>query len=362
MIIFSVIIFLIGIVLLIAKTLNNKSEEGMLSLMFTTGISLIVSSSPDFWSNIVAIVALIKNQPNIANSSIEFNIVTFIVGIILVVISFLTYLKQKNKLCILNINGYKKYSVESYMDSKKIMYYYKEREINFIDIYNKIFKKNKDNDSCECILNQLEENVKAFRNESNGLKRGYTGIAPIPFIVYAGTFLDRLKIDKYLEYNKNLSNYYESDTKTKIDYPKLELESNINELDVSIKEVTLVISLTQRIQNNDIKQFISKSNIVRLGVKNNKDNVINSVSQLKDYVNTIFDTIILVTNKLENITRINLILSSQSCLALEIGKRCVDDTRLPQIVSYQYENQNKVKYPWGIIVNGSMKKKLVKEE
>ena len=330
--------------------------------MFTAGISLILSSLPDFWSNIVAIVALIKNQPNIANNSISFNIVTFIVGVIFVVISLIMYLTQKNKLCILNINGYKKYSVENYMDSKKIMSSYKEREINFIDIYNKIFKKNKDNDSCECILNQIEENVKAFRNETNGLKRGYTGIAPIPFIVYAGTFLDRLQIDKYLEYNKNLSNYYELDSKNKIDYPKLKLESNVNDLDDSIKEVTLVISLTQKIQNNDIKQFANKSNIVRLGIKKNKDNVIISTIQLNDYVNTIFDTIITITNKLENITRINLILSSQSCLALEIGKRCVDDTRLPQIVSYQYENQSNVKYPWGIIINGNMKKKLVKEE
>ena len=42
----------------------------------------------------------------------------------------------------------------------------------------------------------------AFRNETSKITKGYTGIAPIPFIMYAGTFLNRVKINEYYEYDK----------------------------------------------------------------------------------------------------------------------------------------------------------------
>lgn len=361
MIYISVILFAIGIITLFKSFSNNKNEEGMLKLLVTTGLGLITSSSPDLWSNILAMVALVKNQPIIANNSIEFNYYTFFVGIAILVVSLIIYIKEKRKMNILNINGYKRYKIENYLINKKSEYSYKENEINFIDIYNKIFKKNLDEESCECILNQIEENVKAFRNQSEEMKNGYTGIAPIPFIVYAGTFLDRFGIDKYYEYNKNNMAYYELHSNKKETYPSLKLKTNIDSLDTSKKEVTLVISLTQKIKNEDIKQFSNNSNIIKLEVEKCKDNVIVNKNQLYNYVEIVFKNIVDISDKLGNISKINLIMAAQSCFALEVGKRCIDDTRLPQIISYQYENQNEIKYPWGIVINGKNKKKLVKE-
>ena len=40
-----------------------------------------------------------------------------------------------------------------------------------------------------------------------------------------------------------------------------------------------------------------------------------------------------------------------------MGKRSIDDTRLPQMIIYQFEAQNEVKYPWGIKINGREKGK-----
>lgn len=362
MVFISIIVLLIGIILSVKSLLKRKSEEGTLQLLVTASITLITSSFPDFWSNMVAIIALLKNQPNIAEDSLDFNYFTFIVGIIILIFCLIIYTKTSQKIKILNINGYKKYNIENYLNKKKEIYIYKENEVNFIDIYNKIFKKKLDNESCECILNQIEENVKAFKNQTEEFKNGYTGIAPIPFIVYAGTFLDRFNIDKYFEYNKTSSQYYELSSRKNENFPELNLKTDINSLDVSKKEVTLVISLTQKIKDYDIKQFVGKSNIVKFEIKNCKDNIIVNKNQLNKYVEIIFNNIVEILYKLGNVSRINLVISSQSCFALEIGKRCVDDTRLPQIVSYQYENQNNIKYPWGIIINGNNKKSIVKEE
>ena len=254
-----------------------------------------------------------------------------------------------------------KYNLEEYFDKKFSLNDYKERELNFQNIYNRIFKKRKDDESVQCILEQIKEDVTGFKNESKGLKKGYTGIAPIPFIMYAGTFLNREKIDKYYEYDKKKCLYSELSNK-KESYPRLLIDTNINNLNENKKEITLVISITQKIQDDDIKQFIRRSNVVKLHTEKIQDNIIISVKQLDEYTNLVFDTIQKIKDKLGNISKINMIISSQSCFALEIGKRSADNTRLPQIVSYQFEQQNKIKYPWGIIINSDNANKLVKEE
>ena len=83
---------------------------------------------------------------------------------------------------------------------------------------------------------------------------------------------------------------------------------------------------------------------------------------MNEYVNNIFDTIEKISQKLNNIKTVNIVCSSQSCLALEMGKRSVDSTRIPEIISYQFENQSNIKYPWGIVINGKNKGKLIKVE
>ena len=103
--------------------------------------------------------------------------------------------------------------------------------------------------------------------------------------------------------------------------------------------------------------------IVKLQLQGATDNIIQSKEQLEEYTNNVIDKIIELENSGLNITKINLIIASQSCLVIEIGKRCADDTRLPEIISYQYERQeNNKRYPWGIVINGINKGKLIKEE
>ena len=122
--------------------------------------------------------------------------------------------------------------------------------------------------------------------------------------------------------------------------------------------MVLAISLTQKISDEDLSQF-SNLDKVRIGIDSPKDNTIKSKEQLNEYKNFIIETIENISKENSNLKRIHLIYSGQSCLPLEIGKSSIDDTRLVEIISYQYERQNDIKYPWGIIINGSNKGELI---
>ena len=124
----------------------------------------------------------------------------------------------------------------------------------------------------------------------------------------------------------------------------------------------IAISITRNITDTQLKQFEEKFNIIKLEVDEPYDNKIRYKEQLNEYVNSIFDLIEKTSQMFNNIKSINVICSSQSCLALEMGKRSVDTTRIPEIISYQFENQSDIKYPWGIVINGKNKGKLIKVE
>lgn len=360
----SIIIMIIGIVATYTSAKKKEKEDSLFCILFTAGIELINNASGDFWDKMIIETAIIMGNNNLSSVTGEFNIWNFAFGIILVIVAIVIKISKKNKLCVLNINGYYKRNVEPYLKSKKtILYDYREREINFVHIYKRMFSIKKDEDSFKCILEQVKEETEAFKNETIELKRGYTGIAPIPFIMYAGTYLNRVEINKYYEFDKiDTNQYYELINRNNYMYPELKLKTELDKLDTGKKEVVVAISITQKITDQVLRQFSANSNICRLEIENPKDNAIKSVKQLNNYTNIIFTTIEKITHIVPDIKRINIACSSQSCLALEMGKRSVDSTRIPEIVAYQFESQSNIKYPWGIVINGTDKGKLIKVE
>lgn len=357
----AIIITVIGILLFIFKYIKGKTEQSFISIIFTAGLTMVSLSSENWQDTLVKIVAIINHRNDI-DKIISFNKYYFFFGIFFMLIAIGLYFYSKRKVCVLNINGYVRKKIEPYLKNKKdFRNDFREREINFVSIYNNIFCNKFDNDSFECILEEIREQVNAFKNETIEGKKGYTGIAPIPFIMYAGSFLEREKIDDYYEFDKiDSKDYYRLSDKKNKKYPKLDLQLQDENIDVNQKELVLVISITKKITDEQIKQFKNKGNVARLEIENPKDNAIKNKKQLSEYVNTIFDTIESLGQKINNIERVHVICSSQSCLALEIGKRSVDITRIPEIVSYQFENQSEVKYPWGIVINGKNKGMLIK--
>jgi len=358
-----IIIVLIGGIVAFLKIRSRKTEEGFTAILFTAGMSLIMSASSGVLDKVLVGIGIIANYQNNSMLEGDFNFWYFGLGVFLIIVSIWMYLYSKKKLYILNINGYMPKKIEEFFkDLKMANFQFKEREIDFIKIYKKMFSVNFDDESYNCIKEEIEQKVEAFKNETKEIKRGYTGIAPIPFIIYAGTFLERTKIDSYYEFDKiETQNYYKLTEKNKTNYPVLKLNTNINSINTSNNDVVLAISLTQQITEADLCQF-APLDIINMGLDSPMDNAIRSKAQLNKYNIFIFSEIEELSKKLPNLETIHLIYSGQSCLPLEMGKRSVDSTRLPKIISYQYERQQAVKYPWGIVINGQEKGNLIKAQ
>lgn len=358
----SIMIF--GVLYIGLKFIRGKKEQSFIGTILMAGIGFISQATGNWQDTLVKIVAIINNRNDINELIEDFNLYYFFLGSLLIIVAIVLNFYSKRKVCVLNINGYMRQRIEPYFKLKKdIRNDFREREINFVNIYKKIFYNRLDNESSECILEQIEEQVNEFKSETIEGKRGYTGIAPIPFIMYAGTFLEREEIDDYYEFDKiNTKNYYKLEYKKNKKYPKLKLKTKLEDLDMNKSNFVIAISITRNITDKQLKQFEEKFNIIKLGVDEPYDNKIRYKEQLNEYVNSIFDLIEKTSQMFNNIKSINVICSSQSCLALEIGKRSVDTTRIPEIISYQFENQSDIKYPWGIVINGKNKGKLIKVE
>jgi hypothetical protein len=344
---------------------KNKKENSFATVLFSNGMLLIVSSSISFFDKVLVGVAVIAQYDNAVSLAGEFNKFYFGLGCALILFSVALHLYSRKKLYVLNINGYSNMRVESYIPTIKVQNSdFKEREIDFNNIYQHLFSVKKDIDSFECIKAEIRDKVTAFRNETSKITKGYTGIAPIPFIMYAGTFLNRVKIDEYYEYDKiKTKTYYTlKDKKILNKYPELKDRTNFNNFNENKSEIVVAVSLTRRITDSHLNQFIDRANVVKIEVNNPNDNIIKYKQQLDDYVNFIMDKFEQLTRDYSNTTKIHFVYSGQSCLAFEIGKRCVDSTRIPQVISYQFENQNQIKYPWGMVINGSHKGDLVRSE
>ena len=357
----GIILAFVGIIFAIIKFRKSKKEEGFASLLFSTGIMLILSAEPTTIDKILLFIAITTKSENIQILAGTFNNYYFFTGIFLVVMSIWLNIYSKKKIYVLNINGYMVKKLENHFTKLKMSNFeFKEREIDFITLYKKMFVPALNEDAFECIKEEISQKVTAFKNESNGLKRGYTGIAPIPFIMYAGTFLEREIIDEYYEFDKIKTETYYKLSKNKNDNtPKIKINTDINSLNKSSEELVISISLTQQISEEDLSQFhnIEKVNI---GIDNPQDNTIQNKEQLFEYRNFIIENIECISKALPDLKTIHLIYSGQSCLPLEIGRRSIDSTRLPQIISYQYERQSDIKYPWGIVIHGQNKGELIK--
>lgn len=355
------IITAISLVVIFNQIKNNRKQESYATMVFGTGISVALAASSDWIDKFLVGIGVIAKYENPVELGGSFNWAFFILGCILISISIFIYLYSKKKFYVLNINAYTSRRIEDEISKlKSDNSDFREREIDVIKIYQRIFSKRLDKTSYECIKSEIDEKVLAFKYETKGIKRGYTGIAPIPFIMYAGTLLNRVDINEYFEFNKKTNNEYYSLSNKKEEYPELKIKTDLSELDISKNEVLIAISLTQKIEDNVLGQFMDKCNLVRIEVDNPKDNTIKNKIQLMNYMDIIIKTIEEIKRVIPNL-KINMVYSGQSCLALELGKAFFDETRMPTVAIYHYDFQQQVnKYPWGIIINGSDKGKLIK--
>ncbi|WP_052013252.1 SAVED domain-containing protein [Halalkalibacter akibai] len=355
------VILVIGAIIFFRNMVIQKKEQGYAAVLFTTGIVLITNAFGTFFDNVMQILTMLQSNSvedslRIQESFSDVNYTSLFIGVVLLLTGWLFSRYIQNKMFILNINGYYDRRIEGHHNELSLSTFeFKEREVDFV----RLFKINKMTPTLAATIGGLiEEKVKSYKEESRHFQRGYTGIAPIPFIALAGTQLKREKFDKYYEFDKIESQSYYSLKTDKVnrilgkpaDFPELTLKTDISKLDIKKKEAVIAISVTQNILDADLKQF-AQAEIVNLSLDGPCDNAIRFERQLISYRNQIVDTIYAIKEQMQGLELIHIVYSGQSCLALEIGKS-MEDYRMPAVVMYQYSSQDVKKYPWGIKING----------
>lgn len=353
-----IILTISALIIIYLKLKKQKKDEAIGYTVLFMGANLITASSPGLIDAITVIIGMLIEYEQTPQLGGSINWAYFILGTILLLLGIYLVVHVKKKTYILNINAYVKRNIEEHSKALNMDdFSFKEREIDIISIY-KLFKEKYAQNTIKYIEEEITTKAHSFLSETKEIRRGYTGIAPIPLIMFLGSCIGREHIDDYYEYNKN-DNTYSKLSKKNTAYPQLLVETNISSLNHSVVELVVVISITQKIEERDLAQF-NHLEKVHISLPEPGDNIIQNKKQLKDYCDMIMNTIENIGKEFANLNTIHLLCSAQSCLPLEIGKRSIDSTRLPVLISYQYEFQSNIKYPWGIIVNGDNKGKMVK--
>lgn len=339
------VILLIGAIFFVKHLMNRQREEAVADIVITVGIELIVTSFGTFDDKVFAFLS---------NKEVQNNIVQLSTGGVLFLIGLFLMFHVKNKMYILNINGmFHERRIENHhKDVGMNQFQFKEKEIDFI----RQFKRGVNEDISNDIIEEIDQKINTFKIQSKDKKRGYTGVASIPFVMMAGKCFERERMDEYFEYNKIEQSYYQLQKKPfGKSYPKLKLKvpnpfSSINSS--TCDEIVVAISLTAPILDQHLSQF--NCPYIHLGVHMPKDNLITYKDQLREYVKTTYDLLNEIVQKLPNLKVIHFILSGQSCFAFEVGK-LIDDNRMKTVINYQFNAQTTPQYPWGIILNGQKK-------
>ena len=200
------------------------------------------------------------------------------------------------------------------------------------------------------IIADIQNQMDRFNREAKS-KRCFTGMAPIPFIIYAGTKHRGSDIRYYLEFNKATQEYTKLNNDKK--FPEL-LRPAIKT--VETKEIVVAVSTTAIINEANTNQFSHP--VYNLALVEPKDNAIFSKRQLNDYVNTTVTFISEICKQNSHITKVHLLLATQACFAYAFGKLLVNmQNRVPQIISYHYIAPS---YKVGMVINGTSSGQIVK--
>src|SRR5690606_7875477 len=181
--------------------------------------------------------------------------------------------------------------------------------------------------------------------------KGYTGTAPIPLTLYAGYCYKGGPTTEFYEYHRFEGKYHKL-KKAKRWYwknrkfPVLSLKQSLEDLDIQEQdEVVLGVSVTMPITEEQVEQF--KAPFIHLSLGEPRQNVIEYLEQLNEYVRVVFDTLTKIGQH-SRIKRIHLVISSQSCLVFELGKQLTTETYMKEVINYHFVNP---KYIWGIAFN-----------
>lgn len=352
-IILLLIVAICLLVLTVKRCFVKDSATDVATVMFTSGIGLIVSAFPGVKEVIAAIIASFVY----VKVSLETETLAIIAGFLLIGLGFVYKRNIMDRIYILNMYGmFSQLDISDIQHVKELNlsdFKVKESIIDIVDVFSHGEMSNEKN---EIITNKISKRCSSFRNRSADFKACFTGMAPIPYTMFAGNCLSGGSISRFFEYKRSENKYIELTNKGK-SYPSLKIEKNV--ANKAAQDVLVTISVTMPVLDADVMQF-SGYDRVNFKLENTGNNVITNIQQLNNYVTTIVDEIEKLKADYPNLRTVHVAASIPSCLAEQLGEKfMLNSNRLPEIIAYHYDTKQNPKYQFGIVVSGSESGKLV---
>lgn len=334
--------------------------------LFNLGVSLITASIFRIEAYVVAMYAVSdeKERLSIINyiADSKTDLVLIISGIVLIILSYLFYKK------LIDIGGIKLLNIQAYSDNslqnfEKSEYKLNITESEYIDLVetwritnSRGYEHCDFKDNIRNIINKIREQTLAFKSSSRGYKRAFMGIAPIPFLIYMGSIIPKLKFSEYLEIqNRNGNKLIPLDTTGTIKYSPLQIRGDFNNSNKD-DEIVIAVSTTAQIEDYNLVQFTNKKIDVRhIYLKEPGHGAIISVEQINNYAETIIEEVLSIRRIKHNLKTVHLICASKPSLVFRLGQLIDNNTQLPIIISYQQNQGGQIEYPWGIYINHPQK-------
>lgn len=343
-----------GIFLIIDLIKENK-ETSISDAISGAGLGLIAPSIYETVINFVIIIAG-KEIPNGVNPYVN-----LISGFALIGVGIYYRKNLKEKIHVLNMHGLMPRDISdasAIKELKLVDYKVKEQVIDFIPFFDEGMIDYKINGF---ICKQIENDVLKFTAKISDKIGCFTGMAPIPYTIYAGTFMENANIKRYFEYDgrSGQKKYYELKKATrkqkKNGWPRLEVvfPNSINE---DSTEIVLAISISHIITDENLVQFTGRD-VVALRIQGAADNVIQSKEQLEEYSTGIYNCINSdIDNAYPRLQKIHLVASIPSCISIELGKNIgLRVNRNVNIIAYHFMRTATPLYKFGVCVNGNSK-------
>lgn len=330
---------------------ESAADKSVGYLLIATGTPMVASLSTG-WSDFA--MSLVDNLFGfqILSGGTEYDrYIQVALGLVLVVLGIYELHKETRQYTLLNMPGLMQHDADSneILKTLKLSYnQYKEIVLDTTwlipDIAN---MRQRDFD-------KLKNNIEIIERKycAKDTKKVFSGMAPIPFVIYAGTCHTGNDIKKFAEYNAAQHLYTLLNDKKK--YAKLH-EEELTATDTA--EVVISFSTTVRINATDMAQF--NCPCFRVYLQDSHDNAITSQRQLDEYVNTLVAYIEEVCKRNPNVAKIHLLCATQTCFAYQLGiKLSHMQNRIKEVISYHYISSHNPHYPVGICVCGENRGKI----
>lgn len=339
-----VIVIALGSLFFLYFKSKNKQEDNVPNLIISTGLGIISNS---FSGTIEMLLHCVTGQ-NI--QTVDFG--QLIVGFIVLTVGIFTLHSIHKKIYILNMPGETKHEIcipSRLKQLKLIDYQVKEIELDTFWLQNNLPDKLPaiTPENIDLLYEQIQDTITRFSAKDG--EKCFTGMSPIPFEILAGKCYTGEKVSRYFEYISRKEMYKELDKKA-INFPDLSIPALEKD---EATDVLVVFSTTTKIDEQALEQFTNYPTY-RIELDSCHDNAITKLEQLRKYIEDISKILEEISEKVSKLERIHLVCSTQSCVAFALGEELRHkQNRIATVISYHYISSSPIKYPFGIIVNGT---------